>query len=132
MISNYLDSKGRNLNRRTEPPFPKQQRPEPSKRDYRRGVWRRYFLASDNGTGTVYEVDKSTYQSFSGSSYYVRFTINWLLTGPKRDVFNDSGYPVRSGVEDTNQRTLDEFSEKYPAILNLIPGPLQFYQDGDS
>lgn len=102
--------------------------PEPTQRDYDRGHFERFFVRKQ-GTSEIYEVSEDEYSNFSDSRFFVRFSLNWKISGPRHDVFNDAGYPIETGVEDTNRRILDQTDQR--GIRDKLNDPLQYW-DGRS
>lgn len=98
--------------------------PEPTESDYDRGFFRRFFVRK-RGTAEIFEVSESEYSEFSNSRYFVRFSLKWKISGPRNDVFNDAGYPIETGVEDTNRRILDQTNQR--GIRDKLDDPLEYW-----
>lgn len=123
-ISDYLKAGEERPNRPPEN-FPDgQTAPSPTQKDYDRGFFDRYFLRQRN-TDRIFEVSESEYKKFSNSKYFVRFSLKWKISGPRHDVFNDAGYPVETGVEDTNLRILEQSNQR--GISDKLSDPLEYW-----
>ena len=86
--------------------------PYPIESDYQKGLQTRYFSKrnNDNTNTTIIEIDQKQYNSFGNkggidSSLYSKLTLDWKITGPRYDVYNNDMIVVY-GVENTNYRTL--------------------------
>lgn len=101
-----------------------QSAPEPTGRDYERGHFERFFVRK-RGTAEITEVSEDEFREFSESRYFVRFSLNWKISGPRNDVFNDAGYPIETGVEDTNLRVLEQIDQR--GIRDKLNDPLQYW-----
>jgi hypothetical protein len=127
-IQKYLEAGNERPNKRPER-FPSgESAPEPTEKDYERGFYERFFVRK-RGTAQITEVSETEYKKFTGSKYFVRFSLKWKISGPRSDVFNDAGYPVETGVEDTNLRVLDQTDER--GISDKLSDPLEYW-DGNN
>lgn len=97
---------------------------KPTKKDYERGFFKRKF-AVKRKSGSLTE----TSQGFRNNQIYDTFEVKWKLTGPLNDEINDAGFPVRTGVFDTNTRQIQRYEEKYPGFADLVTNPLKFWED---
>lgn len=127
-ISQYLQAGDERPNDPNEK-FPSGKAPPgPTSRDYDRGFFERFFVRK-RGTSQITEVSETEYQKFTGSKYFVRFSLKWKISGPRHDVFNDAGYPIETGVEDTNNRILEDVDQR--GIQNKLNDPLEYW-DGNN
>jgi len=88
----YYHSKGRNINAKSPRP-PLSSLPFPTKSDYKLGEFQRYFLLKSNEF--IYmEVNKEEYEIFNSKNnsvqwdFYFPISINWILTGKEKEVYN--------------------------------------------
>lgn len=124
MIGKYLDAGNERANLPPDP-FPSTSAPpEPTDRDYERGYFERFFVRR-RGTANIFEVSEGEWRQFSDSQYFVQFSLNWMISGPRHDVFNDEGYPIQTGVEDTNRRVIEQTRQR--GIQNKLTDPLQYW-----
>lgn len=126
MIDQYLQAGNERPNL---PPakFPEtKEPPKPTQKDYERGVFQRFFVRK-KGTGNVIEVSQSDYREFDGSRYFIRFSLKWKVSGPRHDVFNSAGYPIETGVEDTNRRIVEQTDQR--GIEDFLDDPLQYWDE---
>lgn len=100
--------------------------PEPTRRDYNRGFFERFFVRRRN-TSEITEVSESEYQRFEDSTNFVRFSLKWKISGPRHDVFNDEGYPIETGVEDTNLRIIENTDQR--GIQDKLNDPLEYWDE---
>lgn len=111
----------------TTPPerFPEPETPPgPTDKDYENGHFTRYFLRR-TGTSRIYELSRNGWRAYDGSSKFIRFSLKWKISGPRNDVFNDAGYPVETGVEDTNLRIIEQTDQR--GIASKLNDPLQYW-----
>lgn len=128
-IDNYLESSDERYSKDAEP-FPEKHYPEPTSNDYERGWFERFF-ARRRGTQNIVEISKDDYDVLDTSRLFIRFSFKWRISGPREDVFNDAGFQIRSGVEDTNLRTLDRVAKDHKGIKDKLSDPLQFWDERD-
>ena len=127
-IDKYLKAGNERPNSPNEPVPSQGGGPSPTERDYERGFFERYFVRRKN-SGRIFEITESEFTSFSRSSNFVRFSLKWKISGPRHDVFNDAGYPIETGVEDTNKRILESVNQR--GIQNKLNDPLEYW-DGNN
>lgn len=130
MIERYLDIGPGQLTDEPEN-FPTEESPEPRPRDFDRGFFERFFVRRKS-SGRIFEVSQDQWQDFSNSKFFVRFSLNWRISGPRNDIFNDEGFPIKNGVEDTNRRSLERAEREYPGILDKLNDNLLEFWDGPS
>lgn len=127
-IQQYLEARNERPNLPNEK-FPSgKAAPGPTEKDYERGFYERYFVRKI-GTAQITEVSQVEYQKFTGSKYFVRFSLKWKISGPRQDVYNDAGYPLETGVEDTNLRILEQVDQR--GINDKLSDPLEYW-DGNN
>jgi len=126
-IDSYLDSSNERYTNTTEE-FPEEITPQPTEADYERTWFERFFVRR-RGTRKIVEVGEGSYGRFNTSRFFIRFSLKWRISGPRNDVFNDAGFQIRSGVEDTNLRTLDRISKENQGIKEKLSDPLQFWDE---
>ena len=126
-IDSYLSSSDERYTADVEE-FPEEQTPEPTESDYERGWFERFFVRRRR-TQNIIEVSEGTHGRFNTSKLFIRFSLKWRISGPRNDVFNDAGFQIRSGVEDTNLRTLDRVSKEHRGIKNKLSDPLEFWDE---
>lgn len=125
-IDKYLESGNDRPNSQNEPYPDGKEPPKPTQRDYDRGHFKRYFVRRMQ-TSDITEVSKRDYQRFEDSTVFVRFSLKWKISGPRHDVFNDAGYPVETGVEDTNLRIIENTDQR--GIQDKLNDPLQHWDE---
>ena len=126
MIDDYLKAGNERANLPPEK-FPStEEAPEPTSRDYERGGFKRFFIRK-RGTAQISEITEDEYKSFSESRYFIRFSLKWKISGPRHDVFNSEGYPIETGVEDTNRRIVKQTDQR--GIENFLNDPLQYWDE---
>mgnify|MGYP007025105460 CR=1 FL=1 len=125
-IENYLKAGGDRPNSLPEKYPSGKAASGPTQRDYERGFFERYFVRKLN-TSKITEVSRQEYRKFEGSTNFVRFSIKWKVSGPRHDVFNDAGYPIETGVEDTNLRIIENTDQK--GIQDKLNDPLEYWDE---
>lgn len=128
MITEYLQSGNERPNL---PPtrFPKNEPPPlPTLNDYDRGFFERFFVRQ-KGTGQIFEISEDEFRQFENNRFFIRFSLNWKISGPRNDVFNDAGYPIRTGVEDTNRRIVEDVDQR--GIEDKLDDLLQYWDGRD-
>ena len=60
---------------------------------------------------------------------YEGFQLDWKISGPLNDKFDDKGVRQESGVRDTNRRTLQRIEKDYPGISERLQNLTQFYRN---
>lgn len=98
--------------------------PEPTERDYQKGHIDRYFLRK-TGTSKIIEVSKEDFDEFSQNDLFIGVSIKWKISGPRNDIINSEGYPVKTGVKDTNRRILEKVNER--GIIDKLNDLLEFW-----
>lgn len=110
---------------------------EPTNDDYNRGYFVRYFIQQRNDKqAKIKEIDQKQYDQLadlSGGLNNTRFkgvTLRWKLTGPKNDIIKNNVI-FKSGVEDTNFRTLEVKSRILVGLDVLLQNKLVQYSEHD-
>ena len=85
----------------------------PNDEDKARGYFMRYFIQQRNDKAArIKEVDKDQHDQLAdasgglNSTFYKSVALRWKITGPKNDILKN-GVIFKSGVEDTNLRTIE-------------------------
>lgn len=113
-----LNTFGEDVIRQYQPPVPK--RPEPTERDYKKGMFKRYFLGRVDLLGRVFEIDRNQYNLSNQNRIdpiYGVISIDWKLTGIEQNVVNE------------NYETTRAASLVFPGILSTITNYSKFYQN---
>jgi hypothetical protein len=114
-------------------PVPKQ--PEPGPEDYNRGFMYRYFLQRKRPKDSLpFEINRNQFRYFEqpeqgiSQSVYRGREIKWKLVGPKDTKTNSLGYPIRSGVRETNTNLVELYEEDLPGLSKILDDPLQYWR----
>lgn len=126
MIDDYLKAGRERPNLPPEKFPPTEEPPKPKDRDYDHGVFERFFVRK-RGTSDIIEISEDEYKNFSDSRYFIRFSIKWKISGPRHDVFNSEGYPIETGVEDTNRRIVEQTDQR--GIEEFLNDPLEHWHE---
>ena len=88
-------------------------KPTPTKEDYEKGFWERYFCQRANNFNYIIEIDKSTYKKFQSNKIsnvlYQKGKLNWSLQSGK-----------------INNDNILSLIRQYPNIFSLFNNPLEF------
>ena len=88
-------------------------KPTPTKEDYKKGFWERYFCQRANNFNYIIEIDKSTYKKFHSNKIsnvlYQKGKLNWSLQSGK-----------------INNDNILSLIRQYPNIVSLFNNPLEF------
>lgn len=107
-----------------------QERPKPTKKDYKAGIFTRYFVRkSSDASSTIFEVKKSTISKLK-KGYYTNISLDWKLTGPIVDRLDRDGNRVQSGVKQTNQRIVKKMNIEMPGLKVRLTNYLEYYIPG--
>ena len=104
----------------------------PVLKDYNNGFFKRHFIVPRNSkTYTdIIEINNSQYSDWLtkriNSDYYNAIQINWKLTGPLTDTYNDKRYLVSYGVTDSNKRSIELANIQMPGISDYITNYIEF------
>ena len=108
---------------------------EPTDDDYARGYFMRYFIQQRNDKlARIKEIDIKQYEQLadlSGGLNSTRFksvSLRWKITGPKNDILKN-GVIYKSGVEDTNFRTLELKSRTLVGLDVMLRNQLVIYSE---
>lgn len=89
-------------------PFPS--KPAPTKDDYEKGVFKRYFCQRANNLNFIIEINKETYDNSNiSSTLYLKGSINWSLQS-----------------KENNNTSVLKLMRKYPNINYLFSNPEEF------
>jgi hypothetical protein len=102
----------------------------PTESDYNNGYFVRYIAELKNSIQSyIIEINYDSYKNFltdkNLSTQYNNVTLLWQLTGPILDVYNNN-IRIKSGVKDTNLRSIQEASKTIKNISLYLTDPLQF------
>tara|TARA_R100000734_G_C3300281_1_gene91023 strand:+ start:580 stop:1143 length:564 start_codon:yes stop_codon:yes gene_type:complete len=103
----------------------------PKPDDYEKGFYTRYFIFR-KGTKIIIEVDDIEINNVGATIsevLYEGFQLDWKISGPLNDKFDDKGVRQESGVRDTNRRTLQRIEKDYPGISERLQNLTQFYRN---
>jgi len=117
--------------RRLKPNFgqhlddPESFRPSPIKKDYRRSMITRYFV-KNLYTGDISEVSKPIHNLYNKKdltlkNLYAAIKLMWKISGPLNDVVDPTGAILKSGIIETNQRTMALHKDKFPELPLILP-----------
>jgi len=96
----------------------------PTTSDVSAGYMLRYFAYKVND-GNITELNKAGYGNVGtkdgfDTHLWKKFTIRWKLSGPDFDIVDSKGNIKEAGIIDTNRRTIELHSEKYPTLKLYI------------
>tara|TARA_R110001632_G_scaffold324_1_gene1057 strand:- start:777 stop:1409 length:633 start_codon:yes stop_codon:yes gene_type:complete len=107
----------------------------PSSDDYAVGTIMRFFIHQRNDTlARIREINKKQFTNLSdpgagiNSNFYKGISLKWKLTGPRKDVIRN-GVIVKSGVEDTNRRTIKRKEFAMTGIQRFLQNRLIQYTE---
>jgi len=107
----------------------------PTEDDFNRGYYIRYFIQQRNDkSARIKEVDKKQFDQLAdlsgglNSTFYKGVALRWKLTGPKNDIIKD-GVIFKSGVEDTNLRTIELKSRELVGLDSILNNNLLQYSE---
>lgn len=98
--------------------------------DYYNGTFDRYFAVRRNNISQIVEIDKKQFDKISVDSgvdghMYVGVTVNWKLTGPLRDVYENSTLTVK-GVLDQNIRSIQATRKYAASMFNYLTDMVEY------
>lgn len=106
--------------------------PYPGDKDYKRGYITRFFIQKVNDKKII-EIDESQYnillsKNKNGINYflYKPLKLKWKISGPKNDVYKNN-ILIKSGVENTNKRTLKKVEKQMKGISLYLNNLFEFY-----
>jgi len=93
--------------------------------DYDEGYISRFFVGRIN----YFEVIETNYKDFNmaDSSYFTKININWKITGPEFDVYNNKILEM-VGVVNYNKYRIKEAQQVIPNIDRVLNNPKQFWR----
>ena len=109
--------------------MPKTIVPSPKPEDYESSFVQRYFVQKANDIhGFIYEIDKNVYETIKTNPYWLSEIINWRISGPLNEVYNDTGLLIDKGVINSNRATIAATSKTLKNIGLYLPNVLQFHK----
>ncbi len=95
-------------------------KPSLMEKDYRKSNLTRYFVKAMD-TKIITEVTKASYKFYKKKDtklkgLYAVVKLIWKLTGPLNDVVASDGTILKTGIIETNQRTMDLHKAKFPEL----------------
>ena len=107
-----------------------QERPRPTKNDYKGGKFKRYFVRkSSDKDATIFEVASTTISKLK-TGYYDNISLLWKLTGSMIDKFDSTGARIIAGVKPTNNRIVKKMNIKMPGLKHKLSNHLEYYRAG--
>jgi hypothetical protein len=103
----------------------------PVQEDYEKGVYTRYFIKRKD-TKIIVEVDELEFGNLGtliSEILFVGYQLDWKITGPLNDRFDNNGIRQEAGVMDTNRRTLQRIEQEYIGITEKLQNFTQFYRN---
>ena len=100
-------------------------KPVPTKKEYVHTRVTRYFVKNLH-TKLIIEVDKASYKVYAKKNLtlkylYAAIKLIWKISGPRYDVYAPGGMIKKTGVEDTNQRTMALHKAVFPELPLVLP-----------
>jgi len=100
-------------------------KPSPLEKDYDNSKITRYFV-KNLYTKTIYEVSRPTYTIYNKKDIilkklYAAIKLVWKISGPLNDITNSRGTIVKTGIIETNQRTMALYKNKLPELPLVLP-----------
>jgi len=104
---------------------PKSFRPKPLKKHYGYSRLSRYFV-KNLYTGVIFEVSKPTYSRYNKKDVtlkelYAAIKLIWKISGPLNDVVSPEGIILKTGIIETNQRSMAIHKDKFPELPLVLP-----------
>jgi hypothetical protein len=98
--------------------------------DYYNGDFNRYFVVRRNNLNQIVEVNKTEFDKLSNSrgvdgNLYTGLIINWKLTGPRNDVYENSTL-VEKGVIDQNIRSIQATRKYASSMFTYLTDMLEY------
>jgi|TARA_Y100000296_G_scaffold32355_1_gene37476 hypothetical protein len=107
-----------------------QERPLPTKSDYKKGFFTRHFVKKSSDTkSTIFEVESKTIGKLK-TGYYTSIPLKWKLTGPIVDRFDRNGNKVQSGVSSANKTLVKKMNIKMPGLKWRLTDYLEYWIPG--
>jgi hypothetical protein len=98
--------------------------PSVTKNDYSKGYIYRYLVQKINDL-TITEVNKDKYNEIY-SQYYYKIVIQWIVSGPKNNQYNNK-ILERKGVQEQNIQTLNDGEKSMKGLKTYLNNPLEFW-----
>jgi hypothetical protein len=104
---------------------PQSFRPTPSQKDYANSIITRYFVKNLH-TRAILEVEGPTYKAYKKKNItlktlYAAIKLVWKISGPLNDVVAPDGTILKTGIIETNQRTMALHKAKFPELPLVLP-----------
>lgn len=102
----------------------------PTESDYNNGYFVRYIVELKNSKQPyIVELNYTNYKDLTSNknltTQYNNATLLWQLTGPTLDVYSNN-IRIKSGIKDTNLRSIQNTSKIIKNISTYLTDPLQF------
>lgn len=102
----------------------------PTDLDYKNGYFVRYIAQLKNSLQDyIIELNYDSYNKFINnknlSIQYTTSVLLWQLTGPVNDIYNNN-IRIKSGVKDTNLRSIQEAEKIIKGLSKFLSDPLQY------
>lgn len=97
----------------------------PSEDDRKIGRWIRYFIQNVNNRSII-EVSRERYNTFKGSSKYLRAKLEWVIKGPAENVFKRDY--IYYGAIHQNTQSVNNLEKTFPGISKYIKDYSEFVE----
>ena len=99
--------------------------PVPQDSDYKRSSITRYFVKNFH-TAKIIEVSKNTYKYYKKhdmklKGLYATLKILWKISGPLNDIKDSDGTIIKTGIVETNLKTMGIHSKLFAELPTVIP-----------
>jgi len=104
----------------------------PSKKDFEKGYYTRYFLKRVNDINSaVIEVDNTQFDglgsNIDGNLYY-GIKLDWKITGMLDDHYTNNSIDSY-GVRSTNDRTITINEQKIPGLISILKNSMEYWRN---
>lgn len=104
---------------------PESFRPKPLKKHYDYSRIPRYFV-KNLYTGVIFEVSKPTHTLYNEKdvtlkNLYAAIKLIWKISGPLNDIVSPEGIILKTGIIETNQRSMAIHKIKFPELPLVLP-----------
>tara|TARA_R110000744_G_scaffold202769_7_gene321662 strand:+ start:71 stop:616 length:546 start_codon:yes stop_codon:yes gene_type:complete len=104
---------------------PQSFRPTPSQKEYANSTITRYFVKNLH-TGNIHEVSDPTYKNYKKETItlktlYSAIKLVWKISGPQNDVVTSDGTILKTGIIETNQKTMALHKYLFPELPLVLP-----------
>lgn len=97
----------------------------PSEDDRKIGRWTRYFIQNANNRSII-EVSRERYNTFKGSSKYLRAKLEWVIKGPAENLLKRDY--VYYGAIHQNSQSVNTLEKTFPGIKQYITNYSEFVE----